>query len=105
MNWPKSVGEPIRRRPPRLSVIQEYERWKRKELMSSNEDLKAAITDLQAQLASNHNVIDGLLAKITHPDSSDADVEAAVTSIRQLISANQAELAKINPPATDQPAA
>jgi hypothetical protein len=67
--------------------------------MTSIDDLKGAIADLTAQLASNHNAIDGLLAKITHSDSSDADVESAVTSIRQLISANQAELAKINPPA------
>jgi hypothetical protein len=73
--------------------------------MTVSDDLKSAVADLTAQLASNHNAIDGLLAKITHPDSSDADVEAAVTSIRQLISANQAELAKINPPTTDQPAA
>jgi hypothetical protein len=69
--------------------------------MNSIDDLKAAIADLTSQLASNHNAIDGLLAKITHPDSSDADVESAVTSIRQLISANQAELAKINPPVAD----
>ena len=68
-------------------------------IMTAIDDLRSAITDLSAQLDANNAAIDALLTKITTPGSSDADVESAVTSIRSLISANQAELAKINPPA------
>jgi len=72
-------------------------------LMAAIDDLRSAIADLGTQLDANNAAIDALLTKITTPGSSDADVESAVTSIRSLISANQAELAKINPPAPVTP--
>lgn len=62
--------------------------------MSALDDLKSALADLATSVAANNTEIEALLAKIVNPGTSDADVEAAVTSIRGLIAANTAELAK-----------
>ena len=62
--------------------------------MSAADDLKAAIADLTTALEANNAEIDALLTKITTPGTSDADVQAAVTQIRSLISTNAAEVAK-----------
>lgn len=63
-------------------------------VMSANDDLKAAIADLGTQLAANSAEIDLLLTKITTPGTSDADVAIAVQAIRDLTTANKAEIAK-----------
>ncbi len=65
--------------------------------MTALSDLQAAVADLVTSNAAMSAAIDALLAKITAPGTSDADVEAIVTQIRGLISANTAELAKITP--------
>ena len=64
-------------------------------IMAAIDDLKSAIADLGTALAANNAAIDVLLTKITATGTSDADVEAAVQSIRDLIAANTAEVAKI----------
>lgn len=63
-------------------------------MMSALTDLKAALDDLATQLVVNNAEIETLLTKITTPGTSDADVEAAVTQIRSLITDNAAEVAK-----------
>jgi chromosome segregation ATPase len=63
-------------------------------IMSALTDLKAALDDLATQLVVNNAEIETLLTKITTPGTSDADVEAAVTQIRSLITDNAAEVAK-----------
>jgi chromosome segregation ATPase len=63
-------------------------------MMSALTDLKAALDDLANQLVVNNAEIETLLTKITTPGTSDADVEAAVTQIRSLITDNAAEVAK-----------
>jgi len=68
-------------------------------IMAASDDLKAAVADLSAQMTVNNTAIDGLLAKITAPGTSDADIQAAVSQIHSLIDGNKAELAKITPPA------
>ena len=62
--------------------------------MAAIDDLKAAIADLATQLAANNTEIDALLTKITTPGTSDADIAAAVQSIRDLTTANKAEVDK-----------
>lgn len=62
--------------------------------MSALDDLKSAIADLGTQLTANNAEIDTLLTKITAPGTSDADVAAAVQSIRDLTAANKAEVDK-----------
>ncbi len=62
--------------------------------MSAADDLKAAIADLATELADNNAEIEALLAKITAPGTSDADVAAAVASIRGLIADNKTEVDK-----------
>jgi len=63
-------------------------------IMSDLTDLQSAIADLSTALATNNAEIDTLLTKITAPGVSSADVQAAVTSIRGLITTNAAEVAK-----------
>lgn len=63
-------------------------------IMSAFDDLKSAIADLATELADNNAEIEALLTKITAPGTSDADVEAAVQSIRDLITTNKAEVDK-----------
>ncbi len=79
--------------------------------MPALDDLKSAITDLATQLAANNAEIETLLTKITATGTSDADVEAAVASIRDLITSNKAEVDKATaatttpaPPAAVPPA-
>jgi chromosome segregation ATPase len=62
--------------------------------MAAIDDLKAAIADLTTELADNNAEIEALLSKITAPGTSDADVAAAVQSIRDLIASNKAEVDK-----------
>lgn len=62
--------------------------------MSAIDDLKAAIADLSTQLDANNTEIEALLGKIATPGTSDADIAAAVASIRGLISTNAAEVDK-----------
>ncbi len=63
-------------------------------IMSALDDLKSALADLATQLTANNAEMETLLAKITAPGTSDADVEAAVASIRDLIASNKAEVDK-----------
>ena len=63
-------------------------------MMAALDDLKSAIADLTTELTANNAEIETLLTKITAPGTSDADVAAAVASIRGLISDNTAEVAK-----------
>jgi hypothetical protein len=49
---------------------------------------------LATELTTNNAEIETLLTKITATGTSDADVEAAVTQIRSLITDNAAEVAK-----------
>lgn len=63
-------------------------------IVAAVDDLKAAIADLATELADNNAEIETLLTKITTPGTSDADVAAAVASIRGLISDNKAEVDK-----------
>lgn len=62
--------------------------------MAALDDLKAAIADLATELSDNNTEIETLLGKITTPGTSDADVAAAVQSIRDLIATNKAEVDK-----------
>ena len=62
--------------------------------MAAIDDLKSAIADLATALNDNNAEIDLLLTKITATGTSDADVAAAVQSIRDLITSNTAEVAK-----------
>lgn len=62
--------------------------------MSALDDLKSAITDLGAQFTANNAEIETLLTRITTPGTSDADIAAATQSIRDLITANKAEVDK-----------
>lgn len=62
--------------------------------MAAIDDLKSAVTDLAAQMTANNAAIEALLAKITAPGATDADIEAAVTQIRTLITDNKAEVDK-----------
>lgn len=62
--------------------------------MTALTDLQSAIADLSTALTANNAEIEVLLTKITAPGTSDADVEAAVTAIRGLITTNAAEVAK-----------
>jgi hypothetical protein len=63
-------------------------------IMSAADDLKAAIADLATELTANNAEIDALLTKIGTPGTSDADIAAAVTSIRDLIASNKTEVDK-----------
>lgn len=63
-------------------------------IMPAIDDLKAAIADLTSELSDNNAEIEALLGKITTPGTSDADVAAAVQSIRDLIAANKTEVDK-----------
>lgn len=63
-------------------------------IMAALDDLKSAIADLATQLSDNNAEIEALLAKISTPGTSDADIAAAVSSIRDLITANKAEVDK-----------
>ena len=63
-------------------------------LMAAIDDLKSAINDLSTQLAANNAEIETLLTKITTPGTSDADIAAAVQSIRDLTAANKTEVDK-----------
>lgn len=63
-------------------------------LMAAIDDLKSAISDLSTALADNNAEIDKLLTQISAPDATDAEIAAATQSIRDLISANQSEVAK-----------
>ena len=63
-------------------------------IMTALTDLQSAIADLTTALTTNNAEIETLLTKITAPGTSDADVEAAVTSIRALIATNATEVAK-----------
>ena len=63
-------------------------------IMSALTDLQAAINDLADELKTNNAEIETLLTKITATGTSDADVEAAVTQIRSLLSDNKAEVDK-----------
>lgn len=65
-----------------------------KRLMAAIDDLKSAIADLSAQLASNNAEIETLLTRITTPGTSDADIAAAAQSIRDLTASNKAEVDK-----------
>lgn len=65
-----------------------------KRIMSALDDLKSAIADLATQLAANNAEIDALLTKISTPGTSDADIAAAVQSIRDLTAANATEVDK-----------
>lgn len=63
-------------------------------IMSDETDLASAVADLATALAANNTEIDALLTKITTPGVSPAAVQAAVASIRGLITTNTAEVAK-----------
>ena len=63
-------------------------------IMTALTDLQSAIADLSTALTANNAEIDALLTKITATGTSDADVEAAVASIRPLIASNTAEVSK-----------
>jgi len=63
-------------------------------IVAAIDDLKAAIADLSTALTDNNAEIETLLTKITATGTSDADVAAAVQSIRGLITTNTAEVAK-----------
>lgn len=68
--------------------------------MAAIDDLKSAVTDLKTQLDDNTATMDALIAKatavpVTTPEgTSDADVTAVTQALRDLITANQAEVAK-----------
>lgn len=62
--------------------------------MPAIDDLKAAIAELTAELSDNNAEIETLLTKITAPGTSDADIAAAVQSIRDLTAANKSEVDK-----------
>ena len=62
--------------------------------MAAIDDLKTAIADLAAQLATNNAEIETLLGKITAPGATDAQIAEAVASIRTLTAANKAETDK-----------
>ena len=74
-------------------------------IMSALDDLKSALADLSTQLAANNAEIDTLLTKIAATGTSDADVEAAVASIRDLTAANKAEVDKAVAATTPAPPA
>ena len=74
-------------------------------IMSALDDLKSALADLSTQLAANNADIETLLTKIVAPGTSDADVEAAVASIRDLTAANKAEVDKAVAATTPAPPA
>lgn len=65
-----------------------------KRLMTDADDLAAAVADLAASIASNNAEIEALLGKITAPNVTSAQVQAAVSSIRDLIKQNSDEVAK-----------
>jgi len=94
MSWESEQFDVIERRlhgvENKLDAILETQ----ERIMSALTDLQAALTDLGTALTANNAEIDLLLTKITNPGTSDADVEAAVTSIRGLIAANATEVAK-----------
>lgn len=64
-------------------------------MMSKADELKAAIDDLATEMADNNAAIEKELTRIVAPGTSDADVDAAVTRIRSLISDNKAEVDKL----------
>ena len=72
-----------------LHIIENQEKT-----MAAIDDLKAAIADLATELTANNAEIDALLTKIGTPGTSDADVAAAVASIRDLIASNKTEVDK-----------
>ena len=72
-----------------LFIIEQQEK-----IMSALTDLQSAIKDLATELADNNAEIETLLTKITASGTSDADVAAAVASIRGLIKDNTDEVAK-----------
>lgn len=63
-------------------------------IMPAIDDLKSAIADLATELADNNAEIEALLTKISTPGATEADIAAATQSIRDLISANKAEVDK-----------
>ncbi len=65
-----------------------------KHIMSALTDLQASVADLGTAVTANTAEIDRLLTKITAPGTSDADVEAAVESIKSLTAGINAEVAK-----------
>lgn len=65
-----------------------------KTIMAAIDDLKAAIADLSTQIDTNNAEIETLLTKITTPGTSDADIAAAVQSIRDITAKNKAEVDK-----------
>jgi chromosome segregation ATPase len=65
-----------------------------KSAMAALTDLQSALTDLAASVASGNAEIETLLGKIVNPGTSDADIEAAVASIRSIIASQNAEVAK-----------
>lgn len=65
-----------------LKTIIANQKANTEKIMSALSDLQAALADLGTALTANNAEIDLLLTKITSPGTSDADIEAAVTSIR-----------------------
>jgi hypothetical protein len=58
-------------------------------IMAASDALKQAMADLQAQLQENNAEIDVLMLKAGTPD---ADVQAAIDQIRQIIADNKAKV-------------
>lgn len=94
MSWESEQFEAIRSHLRSIEHKLDAQSSKQDKIMSALSDLQAAIVDLGTALTANNAEIDLLLTKITSPGTSDADIAAAVTSIRGLITTNAAEVAK-----------
>lgn len=69
-------------------------REQQRHIMSALDDLKAAIADLGTAVTDGITEIEALLAKITAPGTSDADVQAAVAQITGITAGIKDEVAK-----------
>jgi predicted nucleic acid-binding Zn-ribbon protein len=63
-------------------------------IMTAIQDLNKVIADLSAAINDATTEIEALLAKITNPGTSDADVEAAAASIQGIVTGLNQEVAK-----------
>jgi hypothetical protein len=80
--------------PPWAAELKDLIISNQEAIMAALDELKAAIADLATELNDNNAEIEVLLGKITAPGVSDADIAAAVQSIRDLTTANKAEVDK-----------
>jgi chromosome segregation ATPase len=94
MTWESEQFGAIRRHLEGIENDLRAQRKMLEKIMSDEEDLTSAITDLTTAITANNAEIETLLTKIATPGITSAQVASHVAAIRALIKSNSDEVTK-----------